>query len=305
MWFTVTYRSKHGNQATKDFESQNREDLFLLLASKGIHAIRIKKRDKNKSSLFPECLCRNRKLITGIIIIGIIVLICFSIRDYYWENDENLNEENSTFSNKVHIDKSATPLNKNEEDLIVQPTKIEIYGEGIKPKVIETKERQEDPLYDRHHIVAKKPLVKEPIEQLMLTVFETELGDMPPMLPSIPVFEEEKFEKVVTLMSSEEEGDTDENKQRKSLINSVKAELSKYLEEGGTTSGFLAYYVNELDKAFQERERCKMIQMRSMKEDDPEVARGVYLRFNKRLIDKGIKPLSLTNRQKEYLRIED
>lgn len=173
------------------------------------------------------------------------------------------------------------------------------------PEEIEAEERRKDPLYDRHHIVAKMPIVKEPIEQLMLTVFETELGDMPPMLPAIPAFDEARFNKLVNLQTLPEEGDSKEALLSKELVNQVKAELAKYLKEGGTTSGFLAYYVNELDSAFRERETCKEMQMKSMKTEDPEVAREMYFKINERLTAKGIKPLTLTKRQKAHLGIEE
>ena len=81
--------------------------------------------------------------------------------------------------------------------------------------------------------------------------------------------------------------------------------FAKYLKEGGTINGFLAYYVNELDKAFHEREACKEMVMKSMKTEDPALARDIFLKFNERLAEKGIKPLTLTRRQKEYLGITE
>ncbi len=200
--------------------------------------------------------------------------------------------------------------NANKADKPVAPLKAENADatapeREMTPEEIEAEERRKDPLYDRHHIVAKMPLVKEPIEQLMLTVFETELGDMPPMLPAIPAFDEVRFNKLVNLQTLPEEGDSKEALLSKELVNQVKAELAKYLKEGGTTSGFLAYYVNELDSAFRERETCKEMQMKSMKTDDPEVAREMYFKINERLAAKGIKPLTLTKRQKAHLGIEE
>lgn len=173
------------------------------------------------------------------------------------------------------------------------------------PEEIEAEERRKDPLYDRHHIVAKMPLVKEPIEQLMVSVFSTELGDMPPMLPAIPAFDEERFEKLINKRHVAEDGDSEEVLISKELVNQVKEELAKFIKEGGTTSGFLSYYVNELDSAFRERETCKEMQMKSMKTDDPEVAREMYFKINERLAAKGIKPLTLTKRQKAHLGIEE
>jgi len=214
-------------------------------------------------------------------------------------------------SSTVHPRKTQPPkptATQAESDDTAQPTVAasESVPETPKtPEEIEAEERKKDPLYDRHHIVAKMPLVKEPIEQLMLTVFETELGDMPPMLPAIPAFDEERFNKLVNLQTLPEEGDSKEALLSKELVNQVKAELSKYLKEGGTTSGFLAYYVNELDSAFHERETCKELVMKSMKTDEPELAREMFNKFNERLSSKGIKPLTLTRRQKEYLGIQE
>ena len=102
-----------------------------------------------------------------------------------------------------------------------------------------------------------------------------------------------------------EDGDSEEVLISKELVNQVKEELAKFIKEGGTTSGFLSYYVNELDSAFRERETCKEMQMKSMKTDDPEVAREMYFKINERLAAKGIKPLTLTKRQKAHLGIEE
>ena len=88
-------------------------------------------------------------------------------------------------------------------------------------------------------------------------------------------------------------------------MNQVKAELAKFLEEGGTVNGFLAHYVNELDAAFREREMCKQLQMRTMKSDPPEVARELFGKLNERLEAKGIKPLTLTRRQRAYIGLEE
>lgn len=178
-------------------------------------------------------------------------------------------------------------------------------AEQLTPEEIEAIERAKDPLYDRHHIVAKKPLLEEPVEQLMLSVFETELGDMPPMLPAIPKIDQKKLDKIVGMMTETKEDDSDEAKIAKGTINAVKIELKKYLDEGGTVENFLNYYVNELDSAFNERNLCKQLQMKSMKTDDPEVAREYFHKLNERLINKGIKPLTLTNRQKQYLGITE
>ena len=243
---------------------------------------------------------------------ALFVVIGAGIAWWLLSRPTNVEPENDDSAKKsvVQSTPSSKPPRAKDADKPVAPLKAENAAatapeREMTPEEIEAEERRKDPLYDRHHIVAKMPLVKEPIEQLMLTVFETELGDMPPMLPAIPAFDEVRFNKLVNLQTLPEEGDSKEALLSKELVNQVKAELAKYLKEGGTTSGFLAYYVNELDSAFRERETCKEIQMKSMKTDDPEVAREMYFKINERLAAKGIKPLTLTKRQKAHLGIEE
>lgn len=310
MKFMVSYRGKDGKPATACIEAENRNRLLCILESRGISATRIESganKQTRASRAFSMrvavwcsvaiCLC--------LAIIGIVLAL----------NKKQLSTTKRTTSSQRI--KDVAPVRKTNDSRLVSQTEEAIATHvttnkdnkeerQLTPEEIEAEERRKDPLYDRHHIVAKMPLVKEPIEQLMLTVFTTELGDMPPMLPAIPAFDEAQFEKLAALHDTQkEEGDNEEVLISKDIVNAVKKELANYLKEGGTTSSFLSYYVNELDKAFHEREMCKSLQMKSMKTDDPEVAREVYLKFNERLSAKGIKPLTLTKRQKEYLGIEE
>ncbi len=173
------------------------------------------------------------------------------------------------------------------------------------PEEIEAEERAKDPLYDRHHIVAKRPLLDSPLEQIVHSVFSVEVGDMPPMLPPIPTVDERQLRSAIESITAAKDGDSEEAKEAKRIVNQVKTALKEFLDEGGTVEGFLQYYVNVLDSAFNERNMCRELQMKSMKTDPPEVAREFYNTIQKRLEDKGIKRLTLTRRQKEYLGIEE
>ena len=173
------------------------------------------------------------------------------------------------------------------------------------PEEIEAEERAKDPLYDRHHIVAKRPLLDSPLEQIIHSVFSVEVGDMPPMLPPIPTVDERQLRSAIESITIAKDGDSEEAKEAKRIVNQVKTALKEFLDEGGTVEGFLQHYVNVLDSAFNERNMCRELQMKSMKTDPPEVAREFYNTIQKRLEDKGIKRLTLTRRQKEYLGIEE
>ncbi len=308
MTFSITYRDKDSTVQQECFDAESREALFRMLANKGIRAIRVEAmtgKRKPKAVKIPL-----RPFVWGTLGLIVVLVSLFVVKSLQSGNgNDNEKSQRRTRIKDVEAVKAGKP--KQSQDEIpnavdkASPEKVAQEERQPSPEEIEAEERRKDPLYDRHHIVAKMPLVKEPIEQLMLTVFTTELGDMPPMLPAIPAFDEERFESLINKRHVAEEGDSEEVLISKDLVNRVKDELAKFIKEGGTTSGFLSYYVNELDSAFREREMYKELQIKSMKTDDPAVARDVFLKFNERLAAKGIKPLTLTRRQREYLGIED
>lgn len=242
-----------------------------------------------------------------------LIVICGAIITWYMLAPSDAEAEASKKQRGLIKEVKPASVQKITEETTKKPKSVKPAMTGVAveakkpmtPEEIEAEERKKDPLYDRHHIVAKKPLVEDPTEQLILSVFSTELGDMPPMIPAIPEVDEKRMKKMINFLTLEKPDDTDEVKDAKSIVNDVKGELKKYLDEGGTVNSFLAYYVNQLDSAYRERNLCKEMQMKSMKNDAPEDARAFYYKCNERLSAKGIKPLTLTKRQKEYLGITE
>jgi len=205
------------------------------------------------------------------------------------------NQNMQTATNRPDIGKSKIDSKTNDVEQVAEKT----------PEEIEREARAKDPLYDRHHIVAAKPLLKDSVEQLMYSVFSVELGDMPPMLPTIPEFDEKRFAKIAGELTTTEKDDEEEVVLAKGIVNQVKQELAKYLAEGGTVNSFLAHYVNELDSAFKERQMTTQMMLKAMKTEEPAVAKEIYKKYSERLADKGIKPIVLTKKQKEYLGISE
>lgn len=176
---------------------------------------------------------------------------------------------------------------------------------GKTPEEVENEARAKDPLYDRHHIVAAKPLVADAVDQLIVTIFSTDLGDMPPFLPPLSNLDEERTIKAIDKLEKAAEDDTPEAREAKELVNAVKKGLKKFLDEGGTVNGFLSHYANELQSAFEERQTCRELVSKSIRSESPQAARELYEKYNEHLSNKGIKPLSLNRRQKEYLGIKE
>lgn len=315
MTFTVTYRDRNGQKVQEVFEADSRAGLFAQLKERKLNALKVDNgntiaRSSASKSLSPK----TKKLIAALLVVavcGVVILALLPSIKPGVTVEEYRKRATVKHTTKVKENQTNSKTNITSESTIedASPTTTnevaEVKERPKTPEEIEAEARKKDPLYDRHHIVAKMPLVKEPIEQLMLTVFTTELGDMPPMLPAIPAFDEERFEKLVNRKTNPEKGDSEEVLLSKEIVNAVKKELAEYLKEGGTTSGFLSYYVSELDSAFKEREMCKSLAMKAMKTEDPEVAREYFFRLNEELAKKGIKPLTLNRRQKAHLGIEE
>lgn len=315
MTFTVTYRDKTGQKVQEVFEADSRAGLFAQLKERKLNALKVDNgntvtRSSASKSLSPKA----KKLIAALLVVavcGVVILALLPSIKQGVTVEEYRKRATVKHTTKVKENQTNSKTNITSESTIEDDSSTttnavaEVKEKPMTPEEIEAEARKKDPLYDRHHIVAKMPLVKEPIEQLMLTVFTTELGDMPPMLPAIPAFDEERFEKLVNRKTNPEKGDSEEVLLSKEIVNEVKKELAKYLKEGGTTSGFLSYYVSELDSAFKEREMCKSLAMKAMKTEDPEVAREYFFRLNEELAKKGIKPLTLNKRQKAHLGIEE
>lgn len=315
MTFTVTFRDRNGQKVQETFEAESRSDLFAQLKERKINALKVDNgntiaRSSASKSLSPKA----KKVIAALLVVavcGVVILALLPSIKQGVTVEEYRKRATQRETAKVKGSKTYPRTNTASESTIEDDSSTttnavaEVKEKPMTPEEIEAEARKKDPLYDRHHIVAKMPLVKEPIEQLMLTVFTTELGDMPPMLPAIPAFDEERFEKLVNRKTKPEKGDSEEVLLSKEIVNTVKKELAEYLKEGGTTSGFLSYYVSELDSAFKEREMCKSLAMKAMKTEDPEVAREYFFRLNEELAKKGIKPLTLNKRQKAHLGIEE
>ena len=273
MTFTVTYRDRNGQKVQEVFEAESRSDLFVQLKERKINALKVDNgntiaRSSASKSLSPKA----KKLIAALLVVavcGVVILALLpsikqgvTVEEYRKRATQR--ETAKVKGSKTYL-KTNTALESTIEDDSSTTTNevAEVKEKPMTPEEIEAEARKKDPLYDRHHIVAKMPLVKEPIEQLMLTVFTTELGDMPPMLPAIPAFDEERFEKLVNRKTNPEKGDSEEVLLSKEIVNAVKKELAEYLKEGGTTirsytsdEGITGLFQNNLYVHCREKEKC-------------------------------------------------
>ena len=143
------------------------------------------------------------------------------------------------------------------------------------------------------------------IELSMARIFMTRVGDPPPPLHTtfLPIQDEAHLAEILVANNPVIDGDSDEVKEAKATVEMVKKEMASYIKAGGNPEDFMSYYHDKLRVAFEERrESIKEVARIALQE--PEIAQSFYESVNKRLKDKGIRPLEFTDRQKEKLGLE-
>lgn len=103
-------------------------------------------------------------------------------------------------------------------------------------------------------------------EQVLDWVFTTELGDLPPILPSIPMYEEAHLVEILVNKNKTLETDDERTANGKQMVDLAKKELIKYISAGGDVHGFLQYYHDQLRQAHMQRQEAQQSLFRLVRE---------------------------------------
>ena len=140
-------------------------------------------------------------------------------------------------------------------------------------------------------------------EQVLDWVFTTELGDLPPILPSIPMYEEAHLVEILVNHNKILENDDERTIDGKETVGLAKEELIKFISEGGSAEEFLEYYHDQLRQAHQVRQTAQQSLFQVVREE-PELARDYLDRINEQLAEKGIKPLAIPPKMAERFGVD-
>lgn len=149
-----------------------------------------------------------------------------------------------------------------------------------------------------------KRIHRNATEQMLSSLFRTELGSAPPPMPKIPMREKVDIEGILSSPLSAPDGDSEASSSVKDVVGQAKLAMKEFLDRGGTPEAFISYYRDELQRCHETWKMCQQAAIRSCREEDPEVAREMVGRINETLSEKGIKPVSLPPRFRERLEIK-
>ena len=142
---------------------------------------------------------------------------------------------------------------------------------------------------------ARQPLpYRNATEQLLLQTFGREVGLAPFPLLKLP---KKDMDNLVGILMSDNpitEKDSQEVALSKEIITEAKAEMRKFIKNGGNPSDFFEYYHGILLQAYEKRRMAKKEILRiASEEKDPELARMLQKEVNDKLAEEGIKTLKI------------
>ena len=137
----------------------------------------------------------------------------------------------------------------------------------------------------------RKPIHRNSTEHIMSMIFTTQLGDMPPPLPSVPERDKQRMAQI--LLDKFEISSEDPDAEEKQAINEVKEALSEHIRHGGDVDEFFSSYHRQLELAHRERTDARNMVLETAKSGDAELAVEMLEKYNQNLESKGIKPITL------------
>lgn len=306
MEFTVSTRTKDGGIAEEVFEAASREELFGVLASRGIKALSVREgavRGKPKRPRAVAPRGAKRGLLAGAIVVAGALAALWLLSPSGAEPDGK--------PAGPRAPRAAPPVAPAKQAAAPEEASAETPDERAKR---ERKEMLEAMAPDERREFIRNEMLEKPLdltpssnrvfktgtEQVLSWIFTTDVGDMPPPLPKISIRDEAHIMEILDNHVAADEGDSERVKDAKDTVALAKEELRRFVDGGGKVQDFLEYWRGKLVLAHQERMECQR-QVIAVAREEPEIALEYLEEINRRLDEKGIKRVKLPDKLMEKL----
>ncbi len=306
MKYTVKSRNPDGNVTEKVYDASDRQDLFKQLSRAKVNAVSIKQ--SVKSRITTSAKVNLMTLAKSAVVIVLLLL----------------------FVGTVWLFNRSEAVTNADDDIVMPPAKpviecnisqnIDILDTEAMPHNLEEDQRikklREMTPSERMEFLlneaATKPIdftsttnrpFRTGTEQVLSLIFTTRLGDMPPILPKLPLLDEAHLAEILAAPNPPLDGDRERIKEAKEMVELAKRELLDYIAKGGKVEEFLEYYRGQLVLARDEWQESQKSVIQMIRED-PEIAVEYIEVVNARLAEKGIKPVVIPEKLKEQLGID-
>ena len=331
MKFTITYRKKDGSMTTEVIDASDRAACIAECRKRGIAPTAVAQGGKASSQSR-----RNPAWVKGALAGALVVAVACAAWWYLGRNSETP-PPSAEKPAKTKVAKPQKPERKHVAKPAAKPVVVAVpekpketnYFDKVRADLARVRERMktasdysyynlerkakdlEKLLTDekmQFHTTNKANIVEQPFktctEQVLDWVFNCEVGgDPPPFVPPLDPGEMANIGEILDRANEVLEGDSEEVAARKVMVERAKKELKEYLAQGGNAADFLHFYYNELQNAYELRLEASKTVRQFAHNEDPETARKYLEETNKKLAEKGIAPVMLSDKTKQRLGI--
>ena len=141
------------------------------------------------------------------------------------------------------------------------------------------------------------------LEQVMDWIFTCEVGNPPPLLPPMSLFDQMHLAEILIRDNPILDSDSEKAAESKEMMKIAKKEFMDFLKEGGNPDDFLPYYHGQLVAAHEEYKMARQSIVEIIR-NDPDIAVDYIKKVNERLSEKGIKNVKIPKKMLDAFGIE-
>lgn len=251
------------------------------------------------------------------ILLGVVVaMLLVVLAGILWSWDDVEANDNRDNKKRVqHRDGAGEEAKRNEVESV----------EGGRAKAVKSEEERErerrKKMFGRMSVDEKIAYLREQIrdmpvpdapegrlygtalEQTMDWIFTCEVGNPPPLLPPMSLFDQMHLAEI--LVSDNPVLDTNDEREfeSKEMMKVAKDEFIKFLKDGGNPDEFLTYYHGQLVAAHEEWKLAREAIYNAVR-TEPEIALEFARQVNERLAEKGIRQVVVPQKMLEAFGVE-
>lgn len=141
------------------------------------------------------------------------------------------------------------------------------------------------------------------LEQVMDWIFTCEVGNPPPLLPTMSLFDQMHLAEILIRDNPILDSDSEKAAESKEMMKIAKKEFMDFLKKGGNPDDFLPYYHGQLVAAHEEYKMARQSIVEIIR-NDPDIAVDYIKKVNERLSEKGIKNVKIPKKMLDAFGIE-
>ena len=247
-------------------------------------------------------------LVVGVAaIVGVALAWLFLHSDADVEDPVNESTQQKRIKTVLPAPKSSTPVEAKKESKIQSAED----AERTRRREMFSKMTADEKIEYLREQIKNTPIPETPtnrlyatsLEQVMDWIFTCEVGNPPPLLPPMSLFDQMHLAEILIRDNPILDSDSEKAAESKEMMKIAKKEFMDFLKEGGNPDDFLPYYHGQLVAAHEEYKMARQSIVEIIR-NDPDIAVDYIKKVNERLSEKGIKNVKIPKKMLDAFGIE-